>query len=115
MSQKPGGMSTFEAIKHTADDFGEYWSGRELMEVLEYSTWQKFSAVIKKAIKACDTAGFRHMDHFNLEVKSIPMPKGATRQIDDYRLSRYACYLIVQNGDPSKPIIALGQTYFAVQ
>lgn len=106
---------TFEALRHTTAEGGEYWSARELFPALEYSSWQKFKQVIEKAIVACETAGATASDHFNPMVKLITAAKGAQRKIEDYHLSRYACYLIVQNGDPSKPVIALGQTYFAIQ
>lgn len=110
-----GGASPFEAIRHEDNAGGEYWSARELGPMLTYSTWQKFSAVIEKAKTACENSGHAASDHFNLTVKSIVSGKGGKHQIPDYHLSRYACYLIVQNGDPSKPVIAEGQTYFAVQ
>lgn len=106
---------TFEELRHTTADGGEYWSARELYPVLEYSTWQRFCGVIEKAMIACENSGHSGTDHFNRHVKLIEAGKGAERQIEDYHLSRYACYLIVQNGDPSKPVIAAGQTYFAMQ
>lgn len=106
---------TFESLRHVTENGAEYWSARELFPVLEYSSWQKFKQLIEKAQVACETAGALVSDHFNLEVKMIEIAKGAKRKVEDYHLSRYACYLIVQNGDPSKPVIALGQTYFAIQ
>ena len=107
--------STFEEIKHI-DEFGsEYWSARELMKVLEYSTWQKFEKVISNAKIACKRSNFRVDGHFNHLVKMVQLGSSASRKINDYSLSRYACYLIVQNADSSKEVVALGQTYFAIQ
>lgn len=111
----PGHTSPFDTIRHTDVDGQEYWSGRDLAKLLGYSTWQKFQKVILQAEKACEQSGQPVVDHFNLSVKMITAGKGAHRSKEDYHLSRYACYLIVQNADPSKPIVALGQTYFAVQ
>ena len=108
-------LSPFEAIRRVADDGSEWWSARELYKLLGYSTWQKFQYAIEQAKKACDNSGQAVSDHFNLEVKMIKVAKGAKRKTEDYHLSRYACYLVVQNADPTKPIVALGQTYFAVQ
>ena len=106
---------TFEDIKHI-DEYGiEYWLARELMQALEYSKWGNFVGVIDKAKLACKLSENIIDDHFADVGKTIKMPKGATKEIDDYKLSRYACYLIVQNGDPRKKVIAFGQTYFAVQ
>lgn len=106
---------TFEELRRVDESGNEYWSARELFPVLEYSRWEKFRQLIEKAKIACETAGAKASDHFHLEVKMIDLAKGAKRGIEDFRLSRYACYLIVQNGDSSKPVIALGQTYFAIQ
>ncbi|MBE6400682.1 MAG: DNA damage-inducible protein D [Verrucomicrobia bacterium] len=106
---------TFEALRHVHAEGGEYWSARELFPVLEYSRWEKFKQLIEKAKIACETAGATVSDHFHLEVKMVDLGSGSKREIEDYHLSRYACYLIVQNGDPTKPVIALGQTYFAIQ
>jgi DNA-damage-inducible protein D len=106
---------TFEDLRHVDEHGGEYWSARELYPVLEYSTWQKFEPVIQKAMTACENSGHAPADHFNQAGKLIEAGKGAEREIGDYYLSRYACYLIVQNCDPSKPVIAAGQTYFAIQ
>ena len=106
---------TFENIKHI-DEFGvEYWEARELQKVLEYKEWRKFESVIKKAQIACELSNNQIDDHFVDTAKTIKMPKGATKKINDYKLSRYACYLIAQNGDSRKESIALAQTYFAVQ
>ena len=105
----------FEDIKHTTDEGVEFWYARELSTVLEYAQWRNFSKVIDKAMLACKNSGFSVLDHFADVSKTIPMPKGAEKKILDYMLSRYACYLIMQNGDPRKEVIALGQTYFAIQ
>ncbi len=104
----------FETIRHESGDT-EYWLARELGPMLGYSSWQRFCAVVRRAQEACENSGHRPSDHFNSTVKMITAGKGAQREVEDYRLSRYACYLIVQNGDPSKPVIAAGQTYFAIQ
>ena len=106
---------TFEEMRHVAENGGEYRSARELYPVLEYSTWRKFEPMIHKAMTACENSGHTPADHFNRVGKLIEAGKGAEREIEDYFLSRYACYLIVQNCDPSKPVIAAGQTCFAIQ
>ncbi len=93
----------------------EDWSARNLYKLLGYSTWQKFQTALEQAKKACENSGQEVSDHFNLQVKMVKLGSGAQRKTEDYQLSRYACYLVVQNADPSKPIVALGQTYFAVQ
>jgi DNA-damage-inducible protein D len=107
--------SPFEAIKHTTDEGTEYWSARELAKVLEYRRWETFPGVIAKAQSACENSGQAVSDHFRHVTKLITHGKGGQREIEDWELSRYACYLVVQNADPEKPIVALGQTYFAVQ
>lgn len=107
--------TTFENIKHYTDEDIEFWYARELQEVLEYKRWDKFSNVIQKAKIACESSGNTVVEHFSHVGKTIAMPKGASKEIDDFMLSRYACYLIVQNGDPRKEVIALGQTYFAIK
>lgn len=106
--------SLFESIRHQEDGV-EFWSARELGPALGYSRWQRFQPVIEKARIACEGSGQAVSDHFTHVGKMIAAGKGAQREIDDVYLSRYACYLIVQNGDPEKPVIAAGQTYFAVQ
>ena len=106
---------TFEDIKHIDEFENEYWCARELMIVLEYKKWERFNNVINAAKISCEQSNYLVSDHF-LEVgKMIELAKGAKRKILDYQLSRYACYLIVQNADPRKKVVALGQTYFAVQ
>ena len=105
----------FENIKHV-DEFGnEYWLARELQKILEYKRWDKFNNVIENAIVACKNSNNDICYHFSHLGKMIMVAKGATRKIQDYKLSRYACYLIVQNADSRKEVVALGQTYFAVQ
>jgi DNA-damage-inducible protein D len=93
----------------------EYWLARDLQMLLEYDEWRNFSKVIDKAIISCKNAGQNPTDHFVDVNKTIPMPKGASKDIDDYMLTRYACYLIAQNGDPRKDSIAFAQSYFAIQ
>lgn len=105
----------FEDIKRTRLDGSEYWCARELASVLAYNKWENFHKVIKRAMIACENSGHSIPDHFPGVRKMIELAKGAQREITDYELSRYACYLIVQNGDPRKEVIALGQTYFAIQ
>jgi len=134
-------LKSFEEIKKFTDYGLEYWSARDLQKPLGYEKWQNFSKIIDKAMLACDTAGFDLKVHFSSVKKTVEMPVGEqflrgftdvsktphteadfgfrdvrkTKTIIDYNLSRYACYLIVQNGDPRKEQIALGQTYFAIQ
>ena len=107
--------SLFESIKHINEYGMEYWTARELMSVLEYKQWRRFSDAIERAKEACEASGNRVSDHFADAGKMIVLPKGAKRQVRDFRLSRYACYLISMNGDPRKESIALAQTYFAVK
>ncbi|MEE0634968.1 MAG: DNA damage-inducible protein D [Bacilli bacterium] len=105
----------FDDIKHI-DEFGsEYWLARELQKVLEYKRWDKFNNVINNAKMACKKSNYAYEDHFSQVGKMIELAKEAKRTILDYKLSRYACYLIVQNADPKKEVVALGQTYFAIQ
>lgn len=106
---------TFEDIKHINDAGEEYWLARELQSVLEYAQWRRFNEAIDRAKLACENSGYNPNEHFADVGKTIGMPKGATKIIQDYMLSRYACYLIVMNGDPRKEVIAVGQTYFAVK
>ena len=107
--------SIFEEIKHHIEDGTEYWYARELQHVLEYTDWRNFLKVIDKAKIACENSKIIVEEHFVDVNKSSPMPNGGIRTIDDVQLSRYACYLIMQNGDPRKEVIAIGQTYFAVK
>jgi len=132
----------FEQIKHVDENGNEFWYARELAPVLKYTKWENFSKVIDRAMLACQNSGFQIYDQFVEVSKLIEMPskpqkigfvdlsktktesinfgfpdvrKTKTKTIADYKLSRYACYLIVQNGDPRKEVIAIGQTYFAIQ
>lgn len=106
---------TFESIKHINEYGEEYWLARELQGVLEYARWENFSKVIDRAQKACENTGFNVQGHFRDVTKMVQLGSGAEREIDDVMLSRYACYLVVMNGDPTKEVIAVGQTYFAVK
>lgn len=107
---------SFEEIKHIREDNSEYWLARELQKALQYTKWENFKNVIDRAMLACKNAGFEITDHFPEVGKTVEMPsKAKPKTIIDYELTRYACYLIVQNGDPRKEIIAIGQTYFAIQ
>lgn len=110
-----GAETIFESIKQLDDDGVEYWSARDLQKALEYQKWGNFIKVIEKAKISCNSSNVNVSDHFADVGKTIAMPKGATKDIEDMMLSRYACYLIVQNGDPRKEVIALGQSYFAIQ
>jgi len=105
----------FEDIKHIDKKGNEYWLARELQVALEYSQWRRFNEVINRAIISCDNSKLEINDHFAKGGKMVGIGSKTSRSIDDYRLSRYACYLIVQNSDPRKEVVALGQTYFAVQ
>ncbi|MDD4385852.1 MAG: DNA damage-inducible protein D [Bacteroidales bacterium] len=105
----------FEKIKSTNEIGQEFWSARELFTVLEYIKWDKFLNVVDKARQACQNSGQEPEDHFPRVEKLVEIGSGAKRDIGDIHLSRYACYLIVQNADPSKEVVALGQTYFAIQ
>jgi BRO family, N-terminal domain len=107
--------SPFKAIRKVAEDGSEYWSARDLAKILGYAEWRNFTTAIEKAKEACENSGQAISDHFVEANKLIEAAKGARRKIEDYHLSRYGCYLLIQNADPSKPIVALGQTYFAVQ
>ena len=111
----PAASNTFERIKRVHPSGAEFWSAREFQIILQYKEWRKFSGVIEKAKEACVNSGQNVADHFVQLDKMAKIGSEAERSIEDYLLSRYACYLIVQNADPAKPIVALGQTYFAVQ
>lgn len=106
---------TFESIKQVNEHGQEYWSSRDLAKVLGYADYRNFLSVIEKAKEACKNSGHRALDHFVDITEMVQIGSGAERELDSINLSRYACYLIVQNADPSKEIVALGQTYFAVQ
>lgn len=105
----------FEKIKKIREDGTEYWKARELSEILQYKKWENFAKVIDRAKLACNNSGFEIRDHFPEVRKMVEIGSNTVRELLDYELSRYACYLIVQNGDPRKEVIALGQTYFAIQ
>ena len=106
---------TFEDIKHIDENGIEFWYARELMHILQYSKWENFKKVIEKAMIACENSGVSAKDCFLDVRKPIISGKGKEEFIEDYKLTRYACYLIAQNGDSRKKVIALAQTYFAVQ
>ena len=105
----------FERIKHYTDDGEEYWLARELGKVLEYQDYRNFELVMFKAMEACKNSGLSLSDHFGEFTEMVSIGSKAKRPLPSYRLNRYACYLIVQNGDPRKEVIALGQTYFAIK
>lgn len=105
----------FEEIKQVDDDGAEYWSARELAKLLDYSEYRHFTPVLERAKEACLNSGHNVGDHFEDALGMVKIGSGAQRELKDIRLSRYACYLVVQNADPTKPVIAAGQTYFAVQ
>lgn len=106
---------TFESIKHTNEQGQDYWLARELAQALRYADWRNFENTIYKAMEACKNSGVPIEDNFGEVTSFTKMNTGVPRKISDYALSRYACYLIVMNGDPNKKIIAIGQTYFAVK
>ena len=106
---------SFENIKHIDENGIEFWYARELMPVLQYTKWQNFEKIIDKAKTTCKNSNFDILDHFTDTSKMVLIGSGAYRKQIDYKLTRYACYLIAQNGDSRKKVIALAQTYFAVQ
>lgn len=107
--------ATFEELRQMDNDGNEFWLARPLAKVLDYSEYRHFLPVIQRARKACAKSRQSVADHFEDILEMVDIGSGARRQLPDIRLSRYACYLIVQNGDPSKTVIANGQTYFAMQ
>lgn len=109
------GQTLFEEIRHVDEQGVEYWKSRELAKALSYSDYRNFLSVIKKAKAACLNSGEKVENHFGDVTEMVQLAKTAQRKVDVVKLSRYACYLIVQNADPSKEVVALGQTYFAVQ
>ena len=106
---------TFEGIRHLDADGNEFWLARPLAKVLDYSEYRHFLPAIDRAREACRNSGQPIANHFEDVLEMVDIGSGAQRELPDVRLSRYACYLVVQNGDPSKPVIANGQTYFAMQ
>ena len=115
MDEKIYSNQSFEDIKHIDENGIEFWYARELQKVLDYKEWRKFENVIQKAIMACKNTGISEVDHFVGADKMVQIGSGAERKQKDYKLTRYACYLIAQNGDSRKKVIALAQTYFAIQ
>lgn len=111
----PAASNTFERIKRLGPAGAEFWSARELARVLEYSEFRHFLPVIEKAREACLNSAHRVEDHFEQILEMVSIGSGAQRPVEDWKLSRYACYLVIQNADPGKPLVALGQNYFAVQ
>jgi DNA-damage-inducible protein D len=111
----PTASNTFERIKRISAEGHESWSARDLARVLEYLSFRNFEPVIDKAKEACAKSGHAVADHFAEMRNMVGIGSGAQREVEDWALSRYACYLIIQNADPTKPLVALGQTYFAVQ
>ncbi len=107
--------ATFESIRQFDANDNEFWLARDLAPLLEYPQWRNFVPVLDKAREACRNSGHRVEDHFADIRKMVEIGSGALREVEDVRLSRYACYLVVQNGDSSKLVIANGQTYFAMQ
>ena len=105
----------FEKIKQIDENGVEFWYARDLQLIFEYREWRNFTKVIDKAKEACLNSGLNIIDHFIYINKNITLSNNATRKIEDIKLTRYACYLIVQNSDPRKSIVALGQTYFSIQ
>lgn len=113
-SSAPSHISPFERIRQV-DGEREYWSARDLANTLGYTQWRNFEQAINRAIRACRNSGQDPADHFAGVSKMVSLGSGARRKLKDYHLSRYACYLIIQNADPEKDIVALGQSYFAIQ
>lgn len=107
--------TSFESLQKTNAHGAEYWSARDLQPMLGYSQWRRFEQAIERAISACKQSENLPDNHFANVGKMVGLGSGSTRSVDDYHLSRFACYLIAQNGDPRKPEIAHAQKYFAIQ
>src|SRR6516162_2134080 len=103
--------SPFDSIRQCQDG-REYWSARDLQDLLGYKNWREFEDALERAMLACTNSGHEPKDHFGDAPKMVSLGSGSQRKVKDYHLTRYACYLIVQNADSEKPIVALGQTYF---
>lgn len=108
-------INMLEAKKRSTKEGVDFWKARDLQEILGYSKWDKFTAVVERGIAACDSSGVPTADQFARTGNMVSIGSGAQREVDDYFLTRYACYLIAMNGDPSKPEVGFAQTYFAVQ
>lgn len=106
----------FDELSQRLPDEGiEFWFARDLMEALGYARWENFITAIRRAIESCKSTGYDESDHFRGVTKMVRLGSGAERSVDDFMLTRYACYLVAQNGDPRKQAIAFAQSYFAVQ
>jgi len=108
-------LTVFEQIKQTDENGSEFWGARQLAKVLEYTDYRHFLPAIGRAKESCKNSGQNISDHFEDILEMVQLGSTAEREVDSIKLSRYACYLIVQNADPGKELVALGQTYFAVQ